>query len=97
MDKRKIYFSNNKYFKIVINSCDGPSFTDFDGYYIIEIDGNALKEKGLKTNEKDFKDIFGGDENALSEDGVFNGVYAKEYEVFQIIFEWYILSDNSYY
>ena len=46
-----------------------------------------LKKNGLITNEKDFKDIFGGDENALSEDGKFEGVYAKEYEVFQIIFE----------
>ena len=87
LDKKKIYYSKNNDLQIVIDACDGPSFVDCNSIYIIEIDGNALKEKGLKTNEKDFKDIFGGDENALSEDGVFNGVYAKEYEVFQIIFE----------
>ena len=31
--------------------------------------------------------MFNGDENALSEDGKYKGVFAKEYEVFQIIFE----------
>ena len=31
--------------------------------------------------------MFNGDKNALSEDGKYNGVLAKEYEVFQIIFE----------
>jgi len=87
LDKRKIYFSNNKYFKIVINSYDGPSFSDCNGTYIIKMCGNALKDKRLKTNENKFKDIFGGDENALSENGEYEGVFAKEYEVFQIIFE----------
>ena len=86
LDKKKIYYSKNNDLQIVINACDGPSFSVCH-YYIIEIYKNALKEKGLQTNEKDFKDIFGGDENALSEDGKFEGVYAKEYEVFQIIFE----------
>ena len=46
-----------------------------------------LKKKKLRTNESGHKDIFNGDENALSEDGKRKGVYAKEYEVFQIIFE----------
>ena len=55
--------------------------------YIIDIYENALKAKKLETNEKGHKDLFGGDENALSEDGQFKGVYAKEYEVFQIIFD----------
>ncbi len=87
LDKKKIYYSKNNDLQIVINACDGPSFVDCNSIYIIEIDGNALKEKGLKTKEKKFKDIFAGDENALSEDGKFEGVYAKEYEVFQIIFE----------
>ena len=87
LDKKKIYYSKNNDLQIVIDACDGPSFVDFYSIYIIEIDGNALKEKGLKTNEIDFKYIFCGDENALSEDGKHKGVYAKEYEVFQIIFE----------
>ena len=87
MDKKKIYYSKNKYLALVTNSYDGPSFTDYKGTFIIEIFKNALKDKKLRTNEIDFKDIFGGDENALSEDGKFEGVYAKEYEVIQIIFE----------
>ena len=86
MDKKKIYYSKNNDLQIVINACDGPSFSVCNKY-IIEIYKNALKDKKLRTNEIDFKDIFGGDENALSEDGKFEGVYAKEYEVFQIIFE----------
>ena len=87
LDKKKIYHSKNNDLQIVTRSFDGPSFTDYKGTYIIEIDGNALKNKNLLTNENKFKDIFGGVENALSEDGKFEGVYAKEYEVFQIIFE----------
>ena len=87
LDKKKIYYSKNNDLQIVINACDGPSFTDCNSIYIIEIDGNALKDKELRTYEKKHKDIFGGDENALSEDGNYEGVYAKEYEVFQIIFE----------
>ena len=86
LDKKKIYFPKNNDLQIVIISLDGPSFSD-KGHYIIEIDGNALKDKKLKTNEKGHNDLFCGDENALSEDGNFIGVYAKEYEVFQIIFE----------
>ena len=84
MDKKKIYYSKNNDLQIVINECDGPSFSVCSNY-IIEIDRNALKDKKLRTNENKFKDIFGGVENALSEDGKFKGVYAKEYEVFQII------------
>ena len=87
MDKKKIYYSKNNDLQIVTSSFDGPSFTDCNGIYIIELYKNALKDKKLRTNENKFKDIFGGDENALSEDGKFEGVYAKEYEVFQIIFE----------
>ena len=32
------------------------------------------------------KDIFENDANALSEDGKGEGIYAEEYEVFQILF-----------
>ena len=86
LDKKKIYFPKNNNFEIVRYMWLGPSFAN-DGTYIIEIIGNALANKTLKTNEEGNKDIFDGNINALSEDGVFNGVYAKEYEVFQIIFK----------
>ena len=86
LDKKKIFNLRDNPFEIVINSKDGPSFSK-NGKYIIEIYGNALKDKKLKTYEKKFKDIFGEDRNALSEDGEYKGVYAKEYEVFQIIFD----------
>ena len=86
LDKKKIYNSKNKYFTVSNYDFDGPSFGK-DIFYIINIRENALDYKKLKTNEKGHKDIFREDKNALSEDGVFNGVYAKEYEVFQIIFE----------
>ena len=55
-----------------------------NGIYCIRIDGNA--QKNLETNEADFKEFFDNEENALSEDGKFSGIEAKEYEVFQIIF-----------
>ena len=54
---------------------------------ITSVIGNALKYTELRTNESGNKDMFNGDENALSEDGKYKGVFAKEYEVFQIIFE----------
>ena len=49
----------------------------------------CYKNKELKTYESNncFGDLFDNDKNALSEDGQSNGIYAKEYEVFQIIFE----------
>ena len=55
-----------------------------------------LKRKNLLTNENKYKDIFGGVENALSEDVKSNGVYAKEYEVFQIYLNNIYLIDNLY-
>ena len=45
------------------------------------------KSKENKTYEEFHNDIFDGDKNALSERGKLNDVYAKEYEVFQIIFK----------
>ena len=86
LDKKKIYFPKNNNFEISNYSYYGPSFICADSY-IIRIIGNALTNKNLKTNEVDHYDIFDGDKNALSEDGEFKGVYAKEYEVFQIIFK----------
>ena len=53
----------------------------------IGITGNPLKDKNLYTYESDSESYyFNGDNNALSEDGKGNKIYAKEYEVFQIIF-----------
>ena len=86
LDNQKIYFpKNDNYFKIDCYSYDGPSFS-IGRFYIIKIDGNAITNKSLKTNEIDHKLHFDGNENALSEDGNFNGIYAKEYEVFEIKF-----------
>ena len=84
LDKKKIYYSNE--FRISNKLKYGPDFC-YNDCYIIELDGNALKNEILKTNEGRNENIFDGDENALSEDGGYKGVYAKEYEVFQIIFE----------
>ena len=84
--KKKIYFSKNNDLKVSNFLVFGPSFSK-GGFCIITIGSAALECKYLKTNEQRHKDIFGGDENALSEDGNYKGVYAKEYEVFQIIFE----------
>jgi len=89
LDKKKIYYPKNEnYYKIVCNSYDGPSFSN-QGYYIIEIDGNALKEKKLRTGENIHPKhnlLFDGNVNALSEDGNFNYIKAQEYEVFEIKF-----------
>ena len=85
LDKKKIHYPEKSNFRISNHYYNGPSFL-FRGGYIIEIE-NALIDKVLKTCEKKYKDIFGGDEHAFSEDGNYEGVYAKEYEVFQIIFE----------
>ena len=86
LDKKKIYFPKNNNFEISNYSYYGPSFI-CAGYYIIKIFKNALINKNLGTYEIRHEDIFDGDKNALSEDGEFKGVYAKEYEVFQIIFK----------
>ena len=86
LDKKKIYYSKKDNFQIADYSYDGPSFA-LKKLYIIRILRNALVEKTLGTAEEGHKDIFDGDQNALSEDGKYKGVYAKEYEVFQIIFK----------
>ena len=54
--------------------------------YCIRIQNDAIKNPSLKTNEIIHKEIFDDDINALSEDGKFEGIFAKEYEVFEIIF-----------
>ena len=86
LDTMKIYNSKDDNFGIEDYSNEGPNFIR-NGYYIININKNALREKTLKTFETKHKNIFGEDEHALSEDGKFEGICAKEYEVLQIIFE----------
>ena len=86
LDKKKIYPPKKDY-----NYCfcdydyDGPSFA-IKGIYCIRIYGKAIMQKNLRTYENNFKEFFDNEENALSEDGNYSGIYAKEYEVFQIIF-----------
>ena len=87
LDRQKIYYpKNNTYFELACYSSNGPSFAN-DGTYCIRLYKNALLTNNLKTNEKDLKELFDGNINVLSEDGNFIGVFAKEYEVFQILSE----------
>ena len=90
LDKYKIYRpknnSNNYYFSYFPSN--GPSFV-YKGTYCILIDNeSAITNKTLRTNESYYslRDFFENDPNALSEDGKFKGIYAEEYEVFQILF-----------
>ena len=54
----------------------------------IHIGQNAINNKELKTQENDdsLKYLFNKEKNALSEYGNGNGIQAKDYEVYQIIF-----------
>ena len=86
LDRNKFYFSKNgNYYIISCNLKDGPSFGNKDKY-CIKIESNPLNNKSLKTNELFHKELFDEDINALSEDGKFEGILAKEYEVFEIKF-----------
>ena len=82
LDKKKIYFhKNNDYYCIHYYSKEGPNIS-LNGILCIVTGGNVLKKSSLRTNEERFQELFERDLNALSEDGKFNGVLAKEYEVF---------------
>ena len=86
LDKQKIYNpKNDMCFQLACYSHSGPSFANH-GNYCIKLYKNALKTKNLKTNEEEFKEFFDGNVNALSEDENFEGVFAKEYEVFEVLF-----------
>ena len=86
LDRQKLYYpKSNIYFQLACYSYNGPSFA-YMGTYCIQLYNNALLYNNLKTNEKEFKEMFDGNINSLSEDGHFRGVFAKEYEVFQILF-----------
>ena len=88
LDKKKIYHKKNDYnYEISFYKGEGPTIC-INRILLIEIPGNPIKESKLKTNENDerIRNVFDGIENALSEDGNYNGIYANEYEVFQILF-----------
>jgi len=89
LDKNKIYSYIKNSHAIFCCGSYGPSFgykKSID-YCTIEIVGNPITDKTLYTYESASDSYnFNGDNNALSEDGKGNKIYAKEYEVFQIIF-----------
>ena len=62
----------------------GPSFT-INCTYVIEIIVNSSNFI-IRTYENGHKEVFNGDTNALSEDGNYKGIIAKECEVFHIVF-----------
>ena len=87
LDNKKIYPPKNKnYYELDCFEKNGPSFIYNYFYPIITIKNNTINGKSLYTYEKGHKELFDGDEKALSEDGHNEGVYFKEYEVFEIIF-----------
>ena len=51
----------------------------------IGIEGDPIKTKVLRTYKSSYN--YNGNINSLSEDNDYLGIYAKDYEVFQIIFE----------
>ena len=86
LDNKKVYFPKNEnYFSVPCSPYIGPSFTS-KNEFIIKIDKNIFNKKALYTRENSFKLMFDYDKNALSEDGNFFGIDAKEYEVFEILF-----------
>ena len=85
LDKKKIYKCKKDNYSICCYSVNGPCF----GFgNTIKIGKNPIKEKSLRTYESNTQCSyeFNGDNNALSEDGIFEGIFAKDYEVFQLIF-----------
>ena len=88
LDKNKIYDYKNDGFAVFCHDNSGPSFgNNNENLCTIGIAGNPILEKLLYTYESNSNSYnFDGDNNALSEDGKGNNIFAKEYEVFQIIF-----------
>ena len=81
LDKKMIYPYKNDGRAIYCKDDYGPCFGfGFD----IGIDGDPLKEESLKTFKTDSFNYYGND--AVSEDKDYNGIYANDYEVFQVIF-----------
>ena len=88
LDKNKIYSYKNDGMAIFCCCLFGPSFGHNNkNFNTIGISGNPILKKDLFTYECDSNTYnFDGDNNALSEDGKGNRIFAEEYEVFQIIF-----------
>ena len=85
LDKQKIY-SYKKDGKAIYNYKDyGPTFGCGCDISILQ---HGIQEKHLYTYESysNCSYNYNGDNNALSEDGKGNSIYAAEYEVFQVIF-----------
>ena len=99
LDKGKIYSYNRDRNAIEYSNDYGPTFgsvksciiapTFGSGENCIYVGPNPIQDKNLFTNEsgEEASHDFKGDKNALSEDGIFNGIFASEIEVFQVIFE----------
>ena len=92
LDKKQIYSHKKGQTAIICNPKIGPYFGD-SGFYGFYLNDNSIKEKALYTNESysnsnsNYSSFdFNGDNNALSEDGKGSGIYATEYEIFQVIF-----------
>ena len=85
LDKQKIYSYKKDGCAIYNHKNYGPIF---GGGYDICVGQNCIQEKKLYTYESRSSGSynFNGDNNALSEDRKSSGIYASEYEVFQVIF-----------
>ena len=86
LDKQKIYPYKGDGKALECCKDWGPTFgVELSSIFI---GANPIQEKNLHTNESNDKASFnfGGDKNALSEDGRAIGVFASEIEVFQVIF-----------
>ncbi len=81
LDKNRIFPSKGNKYEIGCYLRYGPCFIR-NHIYCIQL----LKNWKLKTGESLHKDLFNGEINILSEDGNWNGIYYKDFEVFQIIF-----------
>ena len=88
LDKNKIYSYKNDGKAIFCSNSCGPCFGRNDnGDNTIAIIGNPILNKHLITYESNSNSYnFDGDNNALSEDGKGNNIFAEDYEVFQINF-----------
>ena len=83
LDKHRIY-SYKKNGKAIYNRKSyGPCFGECE----IQVGQHCIEEKNLYTGESSTSRSFnyGGNNNALSEDGKSCGTYANEYEVFEVL------------
>ena len=81
MDRKKIYIlKSGDNYEIPYYEKEGPNIC-INSKLCVVTEGNVLKNPSLKTNEKCCLTLFEGDNNALSEDGNFQGIYPKDYEV----------------